>query len=156
MKRKQRKQAKKTKQTRSKSWRKAKKLTEWISYFCWKCCLHSLDLFWSDLWPEKALQKSQEFSTASNKASPRLSLVRRVAKIAVYKCRSSHWHPNLFPIVHRPLQFYWQKHSFNKLFNQAFKKFHYLGVCFNHQNRLNGAQKSFYDKASRAMFGWSS
>ena len=32
-------------------------------------------------------------------------------------------------------------------------EFQYLGVCFNYNNKFNVAQKSLYDKASRAMFG---
>ena len=32
-------------------------------------------------------------------------------------------------------------------------EFQYLGVCFNYNNKFNLAQKSLYDKASRAMFG---
>ena len=32
-------------------------------------------------------------------------------------------------------------------------EFQYLGVYFNYNNKLNVAQKSLYDKASRAMFG---
>ena len=52
-----------------------------------------------------ALEMSQEFPTVSlditNVASPRLSLVEKFAKIAVYKwiCRSSHWHPNQLSAV---------------------------------------------------------
>ena len=32
-------------------------------------------------------------------------------------------------------------------------EFQYLGVCFNYNSKFNVAQKSLYDKASRAMFG---
>ena len=32
-------------------------------------------------------------------------------------------------------------------------EFQYLGVCFNYNNKFKVAQKSLYDKASRAMFG---
>ena len=32
-------------------------------------------------------------------------------------------------------------------------EFQYLGVCFNYNNKCNIAQKSLYDKTSRAMFG---
>ena len=63
-----------------------------LNHFCCKCWLHSLDLFewfWWYLWPKMALEMSQEFLTITlnitNKASPRLSLVEKFAKIAVYK-----------------------------------------------------------------------
>ena len=65
---------------------------DWISHFCCKCWRHSLDLFewfWWYLWPKMALEMPQEFPTVTldiiNKASPRLSLVEKFAKIAVYK-----------------------------------------------------------------------
>ena len=31
--------------------------------------------------------------------------------------------------------------------------FQYLGLCFRYENKFNVAQKCFYDKASRTMFG---
>ena len=76
---------------------------------------------------------SQEFPTVSlditNKASPRLSLAEKFAKIAVYKsiCRSSHRHPNqlspVFAIVHRPLNFsFLLTEAFIWQLNLAFKK----------------------------------